>query len=280
MSEIANIKADRPKLLATGGPNLKPLDLTIMAEAVHGIAALPSQVQGKIKITPENWRDLFHWGVPTKAQLVALGLPKNSPATVRDKLLGRELKVSLWLKVAALKMPVKDMVEHDSFDRLLKLMEPLKTDSAILIKDSSLRAELPRLFSEARQELKRFNTEAAQLMQELSRLAARRERRETKLAELERLHAECRANLYEYRRKKANRALANEQLRIRVFATWGNKCANCPAVTDLSIDHIKSVFDGGSNEESNLQVLCRPCNSSKGKKSLLVANEKAEGGAQ
>jgi 5-methylcytosine-specific restriction protein A len=44
-------------------------------------------------------------------------------------------------------------------------------------------------------------------------------------------------------------------------------CARCGAVKDLTVDHIKSLKDGGARlDPSNLQVLCRSCNSSKAHK--------------
>lgn len=41
-------------------------------------------------------------------------------------------------------------------------------------------------------------------------------------------------------------------------------CLKCGAKTDLTIDHIIPVADGGSNSHDNLQCLCRKCNSIKG----------------
>ena len=40
-------------------------------------------------------------------------------------------------------------------------------------------------------------------------------------------------------------------------------CALCPATTDLTVDHRIPRHLGGTAELSNLQVLCRSCNSSK-----------------
>ncbi len=48
----------------------------------------------------------------------------------------------------------------------------------------------------------------------------------------------------------------------------GDPCAYCGGVAD-SIDHITPVVGGGNSEWDNLAPSCKPCNSSKGRKSLL-----------
>ena len=44
-------------------------------------------------------------------------------------------------------------------------------------------------------------------------------------------------------------------------------CSICKATNDLTVDHIIPLSSGGLTVESNLQVLCRGCNSSKGSSS-------------
>ena len=44
-------------------------------------------------------------------------------------------------------------------------------------------------------------------------------------------------------------------------APW---CVQCGRTSDLTVDHIRPRSRGGTNDRSNLQVLCRSCNSSKG----------------
>ena len=41
-------------------------------------------------------------------------------------------------------------------------------------------------------------------------------------------------------------------------------CAHCGATDQLQVDHILAVAKGGKTERNNLQVLCKPCNISKG----------------
>lgn len=56
------------------------------------------------------------------------------------------------------------------------------------------------------------------------------------------------------------------------------RCAYCPAricAATWETDHIIAVIRGGSNDRSNLQLLCRPCNRAKGAKDPIdFAREK------
>ena len=50
------------------------------------------------------------------------------------------------------------------------------------------------------------------------------------------------------------------KLRERILARDGNTCQICQSTENLQVDHIISRVDGGQNNESNLQVLCKVCN--------------------
>lgn len=52
--------------------------------------------------------------------------------------------------------------------------------------------------------------------------------------------------------------------RLRIFARDGRVCRACGSTSDLQIDHIEPWILGGSDADSNLQVLCRTCNMKKG----------------
>jgi 5-methylcytosine-specific restriction endonuclease McrA len=49
-----------------------------------------------------------------------------------------------------------------------------------------------------------------------------------------------------------------------LLSRTGNTCACCGVVGQMTIDHIVPVTAGGDNSISNLQPLCKPCNSAKG----------------
>ena len=46
-------------------------------------------------------------------------------------------------------------------------------------------------------------------------------------------------------------------------------CLRCGSWDNLEIDHVTPISKGGSHELSNMQVLCKPCNSSKGNRSSV-----------
>lgn len=54
------------------------------------------------------------------------------------------------------------------------------------------------------------------------------------------------------------------QLRWAVFRRDGYRCVKCGCDEDLTADHIQAEVHGGKASISNLQTLCRPCNSRKG----------------
>lgn len=61
-----------------------------------------------------------------------------------------------------------------------------------------------------------------------------------------------------------NRAAIPKQVRAAVYERDNYTCRRCGATDDLTLDHVHPWSIGGSDTEENLQVLCRPCNSSKG----------------
>lgn len=56
------------------------------------------------------------------------------------------------------------------------------------------------------------------------------------------------------------------QLRWQVWERDNFTCVHCGTRRNLTIDHIKPEFAGGTPEIDNLQTLCGPCNSRKGRR--------------
>jgi len=62
----------------------------------------------------------------------------------------------------------------------------------------------------------------------------------------------------------AARERISEEVRLFVWQRDGGKCVLCGSREKLEFDHIIPVSAGGSNTERNIQLLCEPCNRSKG----------------
>ena len=56
----------------------------------------------------------------------------------------------------------------------------------------------------------------------------------------------------------------DDELRWEIFERDGYACQRCGSRRRLTIDHVTPVSRGGGNDSSNLETLCRMCNSSKG----------------
>jgi 5-methylcytosine-specific restriction protein A len=65
------------------------------------------------------------------------------------------------------------------------------------------------------------------------------------------------------RRREAQRVLAKKNIRDWVFRRDGYACLWCGATQKLAIDHINPIKNGGTDHLSNLQTLCKSCNSKK-----------------
>ena len=65
-------------------------------------------------------------------------------------------------------------------------------------------------------------------------------------------------------RKKACRYTGNINIKKSVFSIHGEKCLSCGNENDITLDHVIPIDKGGANDVSNLQPLCRSCNSRKG----------------
>ena len=50
----------------------------------------------------------------------------------------------------------------------------------------------------------------------------------------------------------------------RIWDRDGWQCVTCGTSKDLTVDHVVPVSKGGSDEDDNLQTMCRSCNARKG----------------
>jgi hypothetical protein len=73
---------------------------------------------------------------------------------------------------------------------------------------------------------------------------------------------------HEEREGRRNRAPISRTKLIAVMKKSDSRCVNCASDVDLQIDHILPHSRGGTNDLSNLQMLCRDCNLSKGAKTM------------
>lgn len=77
------------------------------------------------------------------------------------------------------------------------------------------------------------------------------------------------------RNQPGKKAVIRRRLSKAVFERDEYRCVSCGSHVDLCCDHIISEHDGGPTTLDNLQTMCRPCNSSKGKKSFSVLRGQA-----
>jgi len=65
--------------------------------------------------------------------------------------------------------------------------------------------------------------------------------------------------------KQLAREMIPDEVRMFVWQRDGGQCVRCGGRERLEFDHIIPVADGGSSTERNVQLLCEPCNRSKGR---------------
>jgi 5-methylcytosine-specific restriction endonuclease McrA len=63
----------------------------------------------------------------------------------------------------------------------------------------------------------------------------------------------------------ASRETIPDDVRLFVWQRDGGRCIRCGSRENLEFDHIIPVADGGSSTERNVQLLCEPCNRTKGR---------------
>lgn len=74
------------------------------------------------------------------------------------------------------------------------------------------------------------------------------------------------------REKKQGMNWIRQEKRLAIYLRDGMACVYCGAAVEngatLSLDHIKPVSRGGSNDATNLVTCCSRCNSSRGARSV------------
>lgn len=63
-----------------------------------------------------------------------------------------------------------------------------------------------------------------------------------------------------------------ENIKNNLISLYGNQCMQCGKTNNLQVDHIYPLCKGGTNHESNLQLLCKTCNLRKGIKGISILN--------
>lgn len=91
-------------------------------------------------------------------------------------------------------------------------------------------------------------------------LALVRERQRRRRRKLERAHTALVLDQEPTRRRER---IPRELKRV-VFERDGGRCVECDSTFELQFDHVIPVALGGATTVENLQLLCAPCNQSKG----------------
>jgi len=76
-------------------------------------------------------------------------------------------------------------------------------------------------------------------------------------------------------RARTRRAHIPDSLKIKIWQADHGRCRNCGGRSNLHIDHVIPVSEGGATSFQNLQILCQACNLEKGAR-IVVDRRAAE----
>ena len=138
---------------------------------------------------------------------------------------------------------------EDIFDDILKIPWDIHHTYGQSYLTRENQAKYDALISEGR-ELRVFVDNEHRTLISLLRMAARH------LTELE-------TRLRNQPRVDAQKFISKKNLRVWLFKRDKWRCLCCGSTIRLTVDHIVPINKGGENKLSNLQTLCRSCNSRK-----------------
>lgn len=132
------------------------------------------------------------------------------------------------------------------------------------VKNGDFDVNPEQLYEELRRASDSLNWRIKKQLRVLKDLTEHYNKINSKTNELKSIYVQKLWETYPERRKRADYAISDKWLRRMIYERDGYKCKKCGSRKNPSIDHIKPVALGGSNEPDNLQTLCRSCNSKKG----------------
>lgn len=78
-------------------------------------------------------------------------------------------------------------------------------------------------------------------------------------------------------KKKAGRKQTSREVFERLYTKYKGKCQLCckhKPRGDMTVDHVKPVSKGGSDDFRNKQILCHSCNTHKGNSTMAQTRKK------
>lgn len=153
----------------------------------------------------------------------------------------------------------KDERIFEILDRIVNEIDPLSAamrlgGEAWYEKDSELERDAKLILSGSWSVTDEDLEHARAILEELGK-----KKEKAKRKQLERI-----AKIEHVKKRRTEFANGRSDLMLALIERDGYQCKNCDSQENLSIDHIIPLSRGGSDELSNLRILCKSCNSSKG----------------